>query len=287
MEHRNTNIDDLGGGKLSHSLGVNPFGVPENFFVQQNEEIINQIQLEKKDLVDPYNLLKVPEGYFDGLENSVLNKIREAKLQEQLTFKADGFSVPSNYFKQANTSILDKISELKLQEIVSHTGFEVPDSYFSSLTESITTKVLELKLKEHSKNDGFGVPNNYFEDLQNKIISATTTLDKPQETPIISLNERKTNWSKYSAAAVILLISIGSYFSLVDNNIPKEQEEASTITLQKVSDEELVNYLAQVSNTDELMQLSEILLEKEEKSLKRIDTDIKEEDIEEYLNYML
>lgn len=287
MEHRNTNIDDLGGGKLSHSLGVNPFRVPQNFFVQQNEEIINQIQLEKKDLVDPSNLLKVPEGYFDGLENSVLNKIREAKLKEQLTSKEDGFKVPSDYFEQSNSSILDKIRESKLKEIVTDPGFEVQDSYFSSLTESITTKILEQKLKDHSKNDGFSVPNNYFEDLENKIKSNTTKLHERRETPIISLTERKRNWPKYSAAAVILLISIGSYFSIVDNNKPKEQEVATTITLQEVSDEELVNYLAQVSNTDELMQLSEIVLEKEEEAPKRIDTDINKEDIEEYLNYML
>lgn len=288
MEHRNTNIDDLGGEKLSHSLGVNPFGVPANFFEQQQEEILNQIQLEKRELAEPSSTQSIPENYFQGLESNILNRISEIKLKEVVSSQNDGFAVPEDYFNNANKQILNIVKEEKLKETVTDAGFGVPDGYFTSLTDSIALKISEQKIKNLVEKDGFMVPKSYFEDLEDNIVNKTNEESTNNDTPIIPLSKKRNIWTRYSAAAAVLLIGVGTYFTLTDNNTSDSNEIVSTtVELQKISDAELVNYLAQVSNTDELMQLSTIIHETSDMSTKQIETDIKNEDIEEYLNYML
>ena len=52
--------------------------------------------------------------------------------------KDSGFKVPTNYFDGLEDSIMNR---LKLQEKVKDTGFKTPDNYFDSLEEQILEKV--------------------------------------------------------------------------------------------------------------------------------------------------
>ncbi len=288
MEEKNTHINDLGGIIPPHSLGVNPFEVPSNFFEKQKEEILNQIQLEKSNVFDSFSSNSVPDNYFQSLENNILNRINEIKLKEQVNSEGDGFAVPVDYFSDLSHRIQDRVNEENLESIATTDGFAVPDVYFTSLESAIQSKIAEQNIRDYADQDGFVAPTSYFEDLENKILLRVKQIDEPAkvDTPVVSLSKWRTNWSKYSAAAVILLIGIGTYLSFSDN--PSEQVEiATTVDLQKISDAELVNYLAQESNSQELIQLTQLIDAKPSELIEQLESDINDEDIEEYLNYML
>lgn len=256
MKHRNTNTDDLAAGELSHTLGVSPF--------------------------------VVPDGYFQQLENSITNRIHQNDSLNQLISKNEGFTTPANYFIEAEDAIFAAIRTQSLRERVTDDGFQIPENYFTASSESIYLQINEDKIKQLVAEDGFTHPSkDYFTQLENKVFAQTIQSVQEDTTPIRSLKKSSTSWFKYSIAAAALLFGVGTYIGLQQSTEQQAPEVAATISLQKVSDEEIVNYLAQVSNSDELMQLSQIVQESKDEPIKKLETDIDNEDIEEYLNYML
>ncbi|MCI0922164.1 hypothetical protein [Sphingobacterium rhinopitheci] len=315
MEEKNTYTDDFGAFKLPDYLGINPFVVPEDYFEHQKEEIINQIKVENR-LTSSLNTKKnIPEGYFAELEHNILAKISEIKLKDEIN--SDGFEIPDNYFIKLEESIQTRIFEAQLKDKISNIGFEIPSDYFNSLESSITSKIAENNLKLVTSNDGFSTPTSYFETLADRIkdnitvdrLSDTLSSDgfvtptnyfenleqkiiakiENDNTPIITLPKR-TNWSRYSAAAVLLLIGIGSYFAVNNNTLFQStiaEESLTRTSLQNISDDELVSYLAQVSDdSDQLLHLSKMIDNKSDASIK-FNSELEDDVIEEYLNYML
>lgn len=315
MEEKKTYTDDFGAFKLPDYLGINPFVVPKDYFEHQKENIINQIKLENR-LISSINITEiVPEGYFSELERNIFTKISEIKLKEEIN--SDGFEVPDNYFNELESTIQISIFEANLKDEIDNTGFEIPTDYFNTLEHSIASKIAETNLKLVATNDGFSTPISYFETLEDRIKNNITTdqlSDKisgegfviptsyfenleqqivakieKDNTPIISLPKR-TNWSKYSAAAVVLIIGIGSYFAVNNNTLFQSmgsQESLTRTSLQNVTDDELVSYLAQVSDdSDQLLHLSKMIDNKNDESIK-FNSEVEDDEIEEYLNYML
>lgn len=316
-------MDDLGGHKLPNSLCVTPFLTPESFFDNQEKEIFNQIELEKIRLSN-LDTLNVPEDYFNTLENNILSKISEIKLKEQIG--EENFGVPENYFEELSFGIDNKIKESNLKSLVSEDGFQIPDAYFTTLEQAIQHKISKENIKSIVGNSvGMFTPNAYFENLEENIKSKIQFNEQVEKNPekifstpehyfenlsadifakinrerntefnppiITTLPNRRNSWLKYSAAAVVILLGIGSYFSIqtnekLDSNTV-QQNAANSLDLQKISDDELINYLAQVSDDDaDLLHLTKIIEEKNGKKLQFKST-IEDDDIEEYLNYML
>lgn len=56
--------------------------------------------------------------------------------------KKNGFTVPEGYFDSLEDNIID---ELKVKESVTNTGFKVPDNYFENLEDSVLSKVSNLE----------------------------------------------------------------------------------------------------------------------------------------------
>lgn len=83
---------------------------------------------------------KVPNNYFETLEDSVLNI---AKLEEKT--KTPRFKTPSNYFDNLETIILN---QAKLNTIVEDPGFKTPENYFENLEKTILNKT---PLKKETK----------------------------------------------------------------------------------------------------------------------------------------
>ena len=59
------------------------------------------------------NGFKVPEGYFDSLEDNIMS---ELKLKDQVN--TSGYTTPDNYFEALEDSILDKVSEEKDTKVI-------------------------------------------------------------------------------------------------------------------------------------------------------------------------
>lgn len=318
MKEKDTYNEELGGKNLPDSLRVNPFLIPTNFFEEQQSRILSQIQMENLIGHDsnPDLLKATPSGYFENLPDAIFAKIAEQNLMDKVA--EDGFSVPNQYFEQLTQSTEAFVAEENLKSRVPTLEFEVPENYFVTAEEQIFDKLFESELRDRIGNDAgftipeqyfvlskdaidtqifteklassigkehFAVPTGYFEDLSANILAKTTNKTK-QETTIITL-PRRMNWKKYSAAAIALIIGLGSYFGFQYNNPNSSQLAAQTdVNLENVSDEEIISYLAQISEGEDLIQLAEFASNNNEENA-QLDPDIESKEIEEYLNYML
>ncbi len=320
MKEHNTYNEELGGKNLPDSLRVNPFFIPKNFFEDQEEHILGQIHFERtvgniNESLDTNATANVPNGYFDTLETSIFAKIAEQSLKDKVS--EDGFTIPTNYFDDLSQSIEASIAEENLKSIVpaldfqvsgdyfeaaenqifakiaesnihdqvgKESGFSVPTSYFEEASNEIEAKIIVEKWSEELNQEHFTVPTGYFNQLNEKILARTTK----QETTILTLPKR-TNWRKYSAAAAIaLIVGVGSYFGFQNTISNQNGNQLSTteVNLDHVSDEEILNYLAQVSEGEDLIHLAEYTSDTKNENV-QLDLEIGKEEIEEYLNYML
>ncbi|WP_231463261.1 MULTISPECIES: hypothetical protein [unclassified Pedobacter] len=92
------------------------------------------------------NPFVVPQGYFDNCEQDVLNQVFLDKLKQQTT--SNVFEVPANYFEELTEMIETRIA---LDEInLPIKGFAVPENYFDTLQSRINSKIIaeETKPKE-------------------------------------------------------------------------------------------------------------------------------------------
>ncbi|WP_159637441.1 hypothetical protein [Sphingobacterium composti Ten et al. 2007 non Yoo et al. 2007] len=326
MKEINTYNEELGGKNLPDSLRVNPFFTPQDFFEEQENVILNQIRLysavgnHNEDSL-PNATSAVPDGYFDTLENSIFAKIAEHSLKDKVA--QDGFSVPEQYFYNLNQNIESAVAEEYLKSQVPTLDFETPIGYFDNAEEQIFAKIAEINIQENvgketgyivpnqyfehsaneieatikldqwsrkSENNSFHVPVGYFEQLTTSILDKTTNASK-KETSIIVF-PKLTNWRKYSAAAAIaLLVGIGSYFGIQNISSTSQMQQhiiTTDVNLENISDEEILSYLAQVSEGGDLIQLAEFASDVnivEENA--QLDSNIEDDEIEDYLNYML
>jgi len=325
MKENNTYNEELGGKNLPDSLRVNPFAIPTNFFAEQENQILHQIMLESlRDFNenDESNATeaKVPEGYFDTLENNIFAKIAEQDLKDQVS--EEGFIVPDQYFEQfgqtievrlaeenlksfsptleyqipedyfakAEEGIFAKIAEQNLRDTIGNdTGFTVPTEYFTQATAEIEDRILIEKWSKDLGKEHFAVPTGYFDQLSDNIL-AKTVGDIPEKVKVITLPKRPI-WKKYAAAAVAIIVGSGAYFGLQNSNSnPQLQQQvaSSDVNLENISDEEILGYLAQVSEGEDLIQLAEFASDDyndDEKT--QLDSNIDDDEIEDYLNYML
>lgn len=280
MKENNTYHEGMDAPNLPNSLRVNPFDTPENYFKDLNTSLMSQVKLElpckEKEAFD------IPAGYFDKLQENITSKISSEKLKEKV--QSDGFSQPHNYFSHLQNDISSKISEDNLKSKVTHDGFDIPPSYFNDFNTQIAANIIEDNLKQIVERDGFEVPKTYFDNLTAKItksIHVDSTLNLPKEATIRSI-KNKTSWSKYAvAASLVATLGIGSYFGIQNKNPIQDQNN-----LTHVSDQEIINYLAQTGNGDDLLYVAKYI---DDADIDMLGTNgvIKNEDIEDYLKYTL
>lgn len=311
MKERDTYNEAMEGNGLPDSLRVTPFSIPDDFFSKQQERIrakMNYYSAPEGDfeqLEEPAWIRQagntfrehaaeltyhVPEGYFEMLQDSIQAKISESKLRESIT--QDGFITPADYFNNQEAIFQVRKIEDNLKSKIPGDGYSTPENYFGTLTDSIQSEILTGRWKQTTKSEGFLVPDNYFQDLFLAVTDATTVRGSDKTEPkVITISKHKSWLSYASAAAVALVIGFGSYFALRDTSLSSGTAAValtgtSKIDLHDVSDEEILEYLAQVSDGEELIHLTKYM-EPEKTSQTHIDNTIKDEDIKEYLNYML
>ncbi|GGH31562.1 hypothetical protein GCM10011418_44460 [Sphingobacterium alkalisoli] len=290
MKEINTYDGELGGNKLPEALRVNPFTVPPDYFNVQESSILSLVRLDK--LAIQKDNQATPEGYFEKLQNDILAKVAEQKLKDEVA--TTGFTIPAGYLEGAEEAILHRIAEAQLKNAVDQDGYEVPTAYFETLEQDILLNVAIEKLKTEVSETGYQVPAGYFDRLSEKtsmIPASTNTHESAMkgrygqletvEKEIRTLPSRK-RWASYAAAAAVAaLIGIGSYFSF------SQQDEAiysEDISFSEIPDEAIVSYLAQTSDGNDMIFFSEYL---EIPETVEIGSQVKDKDIEEYLNYML
>jgi len=162
------------------------------------------------------NSYYVPEDYFNSLAASVLAHIRLVNLKE----KGIPFFVQEDYFENLADSILARIRSITAQ-------IEIREE-LSEIAPLLNTI---------NKKNVFSIPGNYFEKLP-------SVVPEKKAGKTISLGSNIRKWVTYAAAASILfIIATTSYLYVtihhrsIEKHLPVEQKIA------ELNEQEIINYL--------------------------------------------
>jgi hypothetical protein len=162
------------------------------------------------------NSYYVPEDYFNSLAASVLAHIRLVNLKE----KGIPFFVQEDYFENLADSILARIRSITAQ-------IEIREE-LSEIAPLLNTI---------NKKNVFSIPGNYFEKLP-------SVVPEKKAGKTISLGSNIRKWVTYAAAAsVLFIIATTSYLYVtihhrsIEKHLPVEQKIA------ELNEQEIINYL--------------------------------------------
>lgn len=286
MKENNTYHEHMEGPKFPKSLCVNSFSVPENYFKESARHIMAQVYIEAQASGTEESFV-VPQGYFDQLQNSILAQTRIDTLSSENT----EFAVPDHYFGQLSETIKNKIAEENLKAVAKDPGFAAPEGYFEQAVIQLQ-RTLALDPVVGSTSGGFTVKEDYFDQLTANIterISTDSVVDHAsvaKETPVRRIGVNR--WIKYaSAACVAVILSLGVYFGLNSDTIPTTTDlyAFDEVTFGNISDDELMDYLAMNGDSYDLFYFAEYMDGWELED--GISIDVEDEDLEDYINYML
>lgn len=169
----------------------------------QKDNILEELKELNSNLINlQQNVYAVPAGYFDGLAEQVLGRIKALEAAENVhsTYldsfsKEIPYSVPAGYFENLAENMLQKIRE--------------GNDHQTAQEEIATLSPLLSGLK---KQMPYTVPAGYFETLSEKIIAD----ENRPAAKVISFNSRI--WIRYAAAAVVTGIIVLAGFLFFGNN---------------------------------------------------------------------
>jgi hypothetical protein len=214
----------------------NPFTVPEGYFDGLNEMILSKIKLEE--LKNNSTGFTVPENYFDELSANIQSRIN---LEEALDKETSPFGVPDGYFDELSANIQARINvgEALDKEAA---GFIVPEGYFDNLQQQIQSRIF-VEEALTAQPEGFSVPENYFDTLSANILDKTSQKEKVKSYGVVRKLFATTAF-KYATAAC-LAIAIGGTIFLSQTENPQEAHSNSFLhkSLSVIPVEDIQNYL--------------------------------------------
>ncbi|HEY2720815.1 MAG TPA: hypothetical protein VGI82_03765 [Chitinophagaceae bacterium] len=194
--------------------------------------------MPKKDIIQELNDLgsslgsslgqvtySVPEGYFNGLADQVLNLIKNEDVS-WLSFlpKEMPYRVPVGYFDGLDARVLDVIHN--------HPDYQTPKEELESLSPLLSSI---------ANRPVYAVPEGYFENFK------VAAEQKKAEPKVISLISHR--WFKYAAAAVIVVaLGLTGLFVFKNNH-----SDPAGRTLAKLEKE--VKTIDDVKKTDSLIEV--------------------------------
>jgi hypothetical protein len=185
----------------------------------------------------------VPDGYFDGLAQSILSKIKDNSI----------------------ISTADELNAMSplLASISRKMPYSVPENYFTSLTENLPILINEDQesaiLKYIDRGNPFEVPVGYFENLPDQVLNKVSNRNKGAR--VIPMRPHK--WRKLAVAASIAVIAVSGVFYFTGKSISKDP----IAQIKTASNNELNDFLnttdinpsssatASFTNTGEVKQL--------------------------------
>jgi len=233
--------------------------------------ILNELADLGSDLKDhnPQNIYAVPAGYFEGLADQILNRIRALEAtnaKEELAYlspllsnisKEMPYTVPAGFFQNLSDDILKKISE--------HEDYQTSEEEIETLSPLLSS----LKNK-----NPYSVPAGYFEDLE-------TNVEK-KETKVISITKRR--WYRLAVAAVVIgIVAIGGLLFIKPGLNPVDNPQAwIEKNVKKVNQDKIDEFvsLADDDSNEKADSQSEAAKKAEIKELMK---DVPEKEIEEFL----
>ncbi|HEY0679166.1 MAG TPA: hypothetical protein VGD17_12815 [Chitinophagaceae bacterium] len=214
---------------------------------------------------------RVPQGYFEGLAGSILDRIRAGSLNSR--------------------EELETISPL-LSGLSRKTPYEVPSDYFADLTENVVGGVkaidfvqdelqtLSPMMEGLKRTNVYNVPSGYFDSLPVKILNK---VQERQPAKVISMNTRR--FTRYAAAAILTgALAIGGWFYL-NRSANTEQTVAGIEKISddnKVSDEEMSSFIEN-ETLPLVVSTSSVNEDIDESDVKEMLAEVSEDELQQFL----
>jgi len=200
---------------------------------------------------NPYT---VPDDYFNSLTESILFHVQLSQLKNI----TNSFSVPESYFENLANDVLVKIHN-------SGTANEVQQE-LSEIAPLLNTI---------DKKNIFSLPHNYFEKHEIPVPRGKTG-------KIISIAGNIRKWVTYAAAAsVLFIIATTTYLYVTIHNRSIEKHMPVEQKIAELNEEEIINYL---KDNDGIMSGSLIPATNEDPQILHMLQRVSDEEIENYLN---
>ncbi|WEK36420.1 MAG: hypothetical protein P0Y53_02815 [Candidatus Pseudobacter hemicellulosilyticus] len=219
--------------------------------MESRNEILNELQpLSPMLAAAPRNLpYQAPDGYFGQLPELLLQRVRAL---------------------EADTAA-DELTALSplLAGLSKKTPLSLPEDYFSGLTEQAMAGVQALDVVQSALEQEpvtedtlppllaglhtrplYTVPTGYFEAFPERMLQQLRTAG-PQSTParVVSMGGVR-KWMRYAAAAVVVgILGLSAWWFLRPADAPAPGNTAMAAAVEKVSDDELLQYLDGESNS--------------------------------------
>ena len=221
----------------------------------------------------PQNFYAVPDSYFEGLANQILNRVKALD----------------------SINVCDEIAALSvfLHQVSRNNIYSVPDGYFEGLEDKLMQCVREHADYQNSneelmsispllgsinKKSPYSIPAGYFEDL-----NIHTTERK--EVKVISITPRR--WNRLAAAAVMIgVIAIGGLLFINKKQIDPVKNPDSWVAknTKKISNDEVTTVI-NLDNNEHMVDNGSIASnEANMKEIKELVKDIPEKEIDNFLN---
>lgn len=246
-----------------------PYRVADDYFSDFPARVLLRVKTQHKPLT-----FSVPEGYFEGFAQGLMARIkagagRDAGIAREAT-------AASPLLPEDVDTELAALSPLLAQ--LRHLGtFKAPEGYFEEISP-----ILALT---RGKNP-YSVPEEYFHGLPAEIEARVgEPSEQQQQGKVITLGGRRTNWWKYSAAAVVagLIVTIGWLRLHVSGGDHHPASVDIAATLPKVSDQELQSFLADQDTTLAQPTNNTATLDFNDGNLKSLLGDVPDGELKQYM----
>lgn len=245
--------------------------------METRSTILNELNSISPTVAQATNLMpyQVPQGYFEGLAEMILNRIKTESLNavdELQTLspllgglsKKMPFEVPAGYFSELSGNVADGVKAI---------------DFVKEELEGVSPLLKDLRTK-----NVYNVPQGYFESLADNILDK---VKQRQPAKVVSMGRKIM---RYAAAAVIAgAMAIGGWFYFNNNTTTKDQQIASVEKMSddaKVSDQEMADFLQNESNSlvVSTAAISDDDGEMNETDVKDMLSDVSEDDMQQFLN---
>lgn len=215
------------------------------------------------------NTYSVPEGYFDGLAQQVLRRVKAmeaATAGEELAHLSPvvsdmprqmPYTVPAGYFNELSERMLDVVKD----------NMQTPAEELRQLSPLLGSLKKEMP---------FSVPQGYFES-----VAIPQTAEKPAA-KVVSLTSRK--WFRYAVAAMIIGVISTLFVIIKKNNVDPNKNPGGWVAKQmkNVSTDDLNNF---IELTDETLPQKEVIASADKKEeVKQLLQDVSDKEIQEFLD---
>lgn len=275
--------------KLASLNRINYFAVPEGYFVDGLPESFTLTDLKAAGLDNSKDQSPFIKPVEDDADLTYLNVISEIIIEPYLYLRdAPLYKVPEHYFDILPTLLINEVSgEMllpnQLNQNTNQTQYKIPDNYFNELQNNILQKIkheagetveLNAQLKQMQHEQVYHTPVNYFASLPANILSKTkeTSVHTAKRVSLKPLN-------RVLALAAMLALFVAGFW-IVQNSGSSKFDVASQIA--QLSDQDIKNYISENSFNFNESTLLEATGNVDDDLF--LDIDIKQEDLDFYLN---